>query len=140
MIRLLTNEDFLEFLPLNLDMYKSIDSTVNAVGATATLTHDIMTKKDFILIGLFDDVSNKLIGFTSGYGMEKNIFYFSGIYVIIKNNDKTKKLIDFSFDYIKQMGYTSWEVDTRNENISSIMEKYGAKKVYTKYHKDLIDG
>jgi len=136
MIRLLTNSDFLDVLPLNLEMHRCINASVNSVGATATLINDIMTKNDCIIIGLFDDVSNKLIGFTSGYGMEKNIFYFSGIYVIIKNNDKTKKLIDFSFDYIKQMGYTSWEVDTRNENISSIMEKYGAKKVYTRYHKD----
>jgi len=134
-VKIIQNENFLDLISLNYEMYKSIDSSINSVGATSTLMH-FLAQPDFIPFGLFDN-NNKLVGFVTGYKFSKNMFHFSGIYVIIKNNRNLKKLINFCFAYIKELGYSTWQVDATNGNISSIMEKYGATKQYTRYVKDL---
>jgi len=134
-IRIIENEDFLDLINLNYEMYKSIDPAINSVGATASLMHLISTKEDFLAIGMFED--NKLIGFVTGYKFSNKTYHFSGIYVIIKNNMNTKKLINFCFSLIKDKGYSAWQVDATNGNISSIMEKYGATIEYTRYCKEL---
>ena len=134
-IRQVQNNEFLQLINLNYEMYKTIDSAINSVGATATLIHEIMSKRDFYAIGLYEDTD--LVGFVTGYQENEKVFYFSGIYVIIKNNEWTKKLIDFSFSFIKDKGYSAWQVDATNGNISSIMEKYGAIAKYTRYYKEI---
>ena len=134
-IKVIENKDFLDLVTLNAEMYKAMDSNINQVGATASLMHIVSTKEDFIAFGLFED--NKLVGFVTGYNFLNKTFHFSGIYVMIKNNRNLKKLIDFCFDYIKNKGYSTWQVDATNGNISSIMEKYGAIKKYTRYYKEL---
>lgn len=128
------NDNFLQLVNLNAIMYQEMDPSINAVGATATLL-EYVKKPDFIALGLYDE--EKLVGFTAGYAMSKKVFYFSGICVIIKNNEWTKQLIDFSFAFIKKMGYSAWQVDATNGNISSIMEKYGATAKYTRYYKEM---
>ena len=133
-LREIGNEDFLQLINLNAKMYEEIDPSINAVGATATLL-EYVKKPGFIALGLYED--KDLVGFTAGYAMSKKDFYFSGICVIIKNNEWTKKLIDYSFAFIKQMGYSAWQVDATNGNISSIMEKYGAVAKYTRYYKEM---
>ncbi len=135
-IKEISNGDFLHLVNLNVKMYEEIDITINAFGATNTLMYGINTKVDFIAIGLYDD--NKLVGFVTGHQQDKKVFYFSGIYVIMKNNEWTKKLIEFCFSLIKDKGYSAWAVDATNSNISSIMEKYDAVAKYTRYYKELI--
>lgn len=134
-IKEILNSDLFDLTVLTADMYKLIDPSVNNFGAMNILVHDINTKPNYFAIGLYDD--DKLVGFTTGYGMSKNVFYFSGIYVIIKNNEWVKKLIDYSFAFIKDKGYSAWQVDATNGNISSIMEKYGATAKYTRYYKEM---
>ena len=135
-IRLIDDDNcFLELATLVTKMYKSIDSNITEYGAVNTLMHSIQ-QEDFICIGLFND-NNALVGCTFGHFFNKKSFYFTGIYVILKNNEWTKKLIDYSFDYIRERGYSSWLVDTTNPNISSIIEKYGATPKYTRYQGEL---
>ncbi len=134
-IKEISNEDFMALACLRAAMYKEMDPSINSFGAVNTLVHEINTKSDFIAIGLFED--NALVGFVNGYAMSKNVFYFSGIYVIIRNNEWIKKLIDHSFTFIKDKGYSAWQVDATNGNISSIMEKYGASVKYTRYYKEM---
>lgn len=135
-IKEIPNGDFLHLAALNAKMYEEIDITINAFGATNTLIHAINTKQDFKAIGLYDD--HVLVGFVTGFNLEKKTFHFSGIYVTMKNNAWTKKLIEFCFALIKDKGYSAWTVDATNGNISSIMEKYGAKAKYTRYCKELL--
>jgi hypothetical protein len=134
-IRIINNEDFLQLVNLTAEMYKSIDITINNVGSTATLVNDVLNKPNFCAIGLYEE--NALQGFVTGYEWSKNVFYFSGIYVTIKNNEWTKKLIEFCFTFVKDKGYSAWQVDATNGNISSIMEKYGATAKYTRYYKEM---
>ncbi len=134
-IRPIINSDLVQLLELAIKMYKVIDPTTNEFGAVNTVMYEINTKEDFTAIGLFDE--NKLIGFMTGYCFSKKQFHFSGIYVIIKNNEWTKQLIEYCLDLIKQKGYSAWSVDTTNGNISSIVEKYGAKELYTRYIKEI---
>jgi len=134
-IKPVSNEYIVQLIDLNVEMYKEIDPSLNAVQAVHLLMNPLTTQPDFLAIGLYDN--DILIGFVTGWASAKNVFYFSGIYVIIKNNEWTKKLIDFSFDFIKERGYTSWECDATNPNISSILEKYGATVKYTRYTKEL---
>lgn len=125
----------MQLVDLTVDMYKEMDVGVNPFQAVNTLIAYINNAKDFTAIGLYDDQT--LVGFVTGYQQNEKTFYFSGIYVIIKNNEWTKKIIDFSFALIEERGYDSWEVDATNDNISSIMEKYGAVPKYTRYRKEL---
>lgn len=134
-VRLVKNEDFMQLAELVCEMYKSIDESINEFQAINTLIHSINSEKAFLAIGLYDDTA--LAGFVLGYEYNEKTFYFSGIYVIIKNNIQVKQLIEFSFDHIAKLGYTSWEVDATNDNICSIMEKYGAKIKYKRYRKDM---
>lgn len=134
-IKEITNDDIRQLIDLYISMLQSIDPKINDFGAINTLVYDIGNKPDYTAIGLYE--GDKLIGFTSGYGKQNKLFHFSGIYVIIKNNVWIKKLIDFSFNLIEEKGYSAWQVNATNGNISSIMEKYGAIPKYTKYHKEI---
>jgi len=138
MIQEITNKDFLSLIALNAEMYFNIDSTIDSFGATNTLMYEINSQKDFIAIGLYEE--DKLIGFVKGYCFAKKLFHFSGIYVKIKNNIRTKELIEYCFKLIENKGYSAWQVDATNSNISSIMEKYGAKAKYTRYIKEIANG
>ena len=122
------------FLELNVLMYKSIDPTINDFGAVNTVVHEINNMEGFVAIGMYDN--DMLVGFMKGYCFSKKLFHFSGIYVIMKNNKDTKQLIEYSLDLVKEKGYSAWSVDTTNSNISSIVEKYGAKVSYTRYIKE----
>lgn len=133
-IKFIPNEDFLELATLCIEMYKAIDSNINAFQAINTLVHMINNEKGFIAIGLYDD--KVLLGFVIGNEFKQSVFYFSGIYVVTKNTEWVRNLIEFSFDKVKELGYTGWEVDATNDNISSIMEKYGASVKYTRYCKE----
>lgn len=125
----------MQLTELVVDMYQSINAGINAFQAVNTLIHTINNKPGFLAIGLYDETA--LAGFVVGYEETKNIFHFSGIYVIIKNNEWSKKIIDFSFAHIKELGYTAWTADATNDNISSILEKYGAEVKYRRYYKEL---
>ena len=134
-IKTIDNDEFIDLCKLNALMYKSIDPNIDLYGATNTLMFNINNKEDFIAIGLYEN--GLLVGFVTGYKISKKVFHFSGICVIIKNNEWTKKLIDYCFAFIKTKGYSAWTVDATNGNISSIMEKYGAVAKYTRYYKDM---
>lgn len=133
-IKDVTNEDMLQFMELNVLMYKSIDPTINDFGAINTVVYEINTKEDFIAVGIYEN--DLLVGFMKGYCFSKKLFHFSGIYVIMKNNKSLKELIEHCLDLVKQKGYSAWSVDTTNSNISSIVEKYGATVSYTRYIKE----
>lgn len=133
-VKLIRNEDFMQLAELCCEMYKAIDPSINEFQAVNTLINQINTEKAFLAVGLYDGTA--LAGLVLGHEYNEKTFYFSGIYVIIKNNASTKQLIEFSFDHIKKLGYTAWEVDATSDNVASIMEKYGAKAKYTRYRKE----
>lgn len=137
-IKLIGNDDFMQLVELNAAMYKSIDSNINDFQATNTLLTLINTGKNFTAIGLYED--NVLMGLVHGFEIVPGEFNFTGLYVTTKNNEWTQKLIEYAFILIEERGYTAWEVEATNKNISSIMEKYGAKIKYTKYRKELKNG
>lgn len=138
-IRKLENSDFLALLPLVVEMYRAIDKNINEVGAVATVLNDMLSQQDYLVLGMFDE--GKLSGFVAGHYFQQNseqkTFYFSAIYVMIKNKIQTKELIEYAFEYIKSKGYSAWLADATNGNISSILEKYGASIKYTRYYKEL---
>ena len=137
-VKLITNEDFMQLAQVNAAMYKSIDDNINEFQATNMLIALINGGHNFTAIGLYDN--NVLMGMVHGYEEKPGEFHFSGLHVAIKNSEWTQKLIEFSFELIEDRGYTAWEVDATNDNIASIMEKYGAKVKYKKYRKELSNG
>lgn len=134
-LRVIIDNEFDQLMNLVFKMYKDINADITPFGAANTLMHDILTREGFLAIGLFND-DNTLVGFSTGYSetnkFEKKLFYFSGIYVIMRNNRNLKKLIDFSFAKIKELGYTNWLVDATNPNILSILKKYSGEELYTR--------
>ncbi len=129
-IRVLTDNDFDKLCELVVHMYKAIDGSITPFGAINSLMY-FVAQDGFLAIGLFKD--DELVGCTFGYKFETKRFLFSGICVKIKNNEGTKKIIDFSFAHIKEKGYTGWQVDATNPNISSIMQKYGGVQKFVRY-------
>lgn len=133
-LKLVDNKDFLQLVDVIANMYTAIDPDINEYQAVNTLVHMINSNKDFLAIGLYDE--KVLVGCVIGYAYSPSIFYFTGIYIGFKSTEWTQKLIEFSFDKIKELGYKGYEVDATNANISSIMEKYGAEVKYTRYRKE----
>jgi hypothetical protein len=130
-IRRLTENDFKQFSALVIDMYKEVDATINEFQALNMLMHEVHGHDDFMAFGWFND--KKLVGMSYGRKFNKKSFYFSGIYVIIRNNEGLKKLIDFSFATIKDSGYTSWLADASNPNIQSILQRYDVAVKFIQY-------
>lgn len=130
------NDGFINLVILNALMYYDIDSSINEFQATNALVHMINTGgESFLAIGAYEE--GELVGFSHGQLISgSSMFEFSGLYLLPTSRLQTKNLIDFSFDYIRNLGYTGWEVDATNPNISSIMEKYGAIKKHTRYTKE----
>jgi hypothetical protein len=135
-IKHINNDDFYQLVELTIDMYAEISKNINAFQAVNTLMHQINNMVNFQAIGLFDDTV--LMGFVTGYEDSPGVFHFSGIHVTHKNSKDLKKLIEHCFALVEERGYTAWEVDATNENIASIMEKYGAQVQYTRYRKDIV--
>ena len=134
MIRYITNNDFLQLATLYAEYSTKLPVTLNPAAATFILTKDMVERQDFRAVGYFE--KDILKGFVIGYAISKKEFYFSSIYVIIKNIE-LKNLIEFCFAEIKEAGYESWEADCTNKGITSILTKYGAKPIYTRYKKVL---
>lgn len=134
-IKSIPNEDLMQFLELNIKMYNDIAPTTNPFGAVNTVVYEINNYEDFKAIGLYD--GEKLMGFVRGYCFSKKLFHFSGIYVIIKNSKHTRELIEYCFKLIADEGYSAWQLDANNGNISSIIEKYGAVLQSTRYRKEI---
>lgn len=138
-VKPITDKDFLQFADLMSEMYASIDSNINQFQSVNTLIEFVRTHVDFIALGLYE--GDVLLGFTCGHGIgQTKMFLFTGIYIVSKSRAETKKLIDASFDFIKDEGYLGWEADATNSNIGSILEKYGAKQKYIRYRKEFSNG
>jgi hypothetical protein len=137
-IRLITDNEFIQLVELNAEMYAGINPDINEYRATEMLMTLIRSTEEFMSIGMFEE--NVLIGFVSGYKFSPTSFLFTGLYVVHKNSDWTKQLIEYCFDLIEAKGYTRWEVDATNENIASIVKKYGAEPKYTRYVKEIANG
>lgn len=73
-VKVIGNEDLLQLLALQVEMFKAIDKDVNEFGAINTLINEINTKEDFIAVGLYKE--DKLVGFMSGYKFAKMCFIF----------------------------------------------------------------
>lgn len=134
-VKLILNDDFVQLLDLNIAMYQAIDPRINAFQATNTLIAFINGGKCFTAFGLYD--GPELLGFVTGCEENNQTFYFTGIYITVKNSDYLQKLIEFCFDWVKTNGYKYWSADATNENIASILEKYNAKVIFTKYRKEI---
>lgn len=134
-IKLIENKDFMQLAELTVDMYASMELNINAFQALNTLITSINNTKGFTAIGLYDGTA--LAGFITGHENGPGIFYFSGIYMVLKNTEKTKDLIEYALNMVKEREFKYWEFDATNPNIASIMEKYGAKPIYTRYRKGI---
>lgn len=131
-VKSIPNEQFMELAVMYADMSTLLSEYVPAAPAMYNLTHDL-TKPSFMALGLYED--NKLIGFVTGYSLSEKSYYFSGIYTSKKTRG-LKLLIEESFKLIKEMNFTRWEADCNNAMIASILKKYGATEMYTRFKKE----
>lgn len=126
--------DFLQLCNLYSIMSRQLSIPQPNSISIHTLTNDLYTRRDFIAMGVYK--KGELKGFTCGYAISSTIFYFSGIY--LKTNKKyLKELIETSFKTIKDKGYSKWEADANNANMSSILAKYKSVPLFTKYQGEL---
>lgn len=131
-IKKVLNPDFMALVALWVEMNEVLSEPIHAPAAVYNLVTDL-PKRDFRCFGLYRD--GVLSGFTAGYALSEKTYYFSGIYA--PNSSKNVAgLIERSFAEIAHLGYTRWEADCNNENIASILKKYGAVPMYTRYKKE----
>lgn len=132
-IKSIPNEQFMELAVLYVEMNKVLSEYIPAAPALYNLTHDLATKPSFNALGLYEN--DELNGFVTGYALSEKTFYFSGIYVKIKNKN-AKMLIEESFKHIDKLGFTRWEADCNSKQIADILTKYGATPMYTRFKKE----
>lgn len=133
--RPITNEEFIKFAMLNALMYQEIAPDINEYQATNTLTALVSSNKNFLGLGAYED--DELVGFSHGINISAKTYEFTGLYMLPTFRKHISGLIEYSFAYIKDLGYIKCEVDSTNPNMSSIMEKYDASVKYTRYTKEL---
>lgn len=136
-VKVIPNEEFTELALLYIELGKVLACPLTSAQSLYTLTHDLANQTDFIALGLYEE--GELNGFITGYAISKKTFYFSGLYVKIKNKNATL-LINESLRYIEDMGYSGWEADSNQEQMSSILIKYGAKQLYVRFKKGADNG
>lgn len=137
-IRPIPNDDFMQLAQLTVEMYSEMSDQVNPFQAVNMLMATINNGPNFTAIGLYD--SEVLMGFVTGYEPSKGLFQFTGIHLVVKSTEWTKKLIEHCFALVEANGYKFWEADATGDNMASILEKYGAVEVYTRYRKEISNG
>ena len=131
MIRVITDEHFMELLSLYIKMYNYIDPSLRASQVSIILAEE-MRQQGFIVFGLFTD-EDKLIGFLSGYN-QNGIFFNSGLYS--ESRIKVKELITKAETHLSHLGYLKWATEAKG-HIKSLAPKFGAKIDYIRYIKEI---
>lgn len=130
MIRLLNNDDFKTLVPLYVKMFEEIFPDMSSYHAVESLMESIRFKECVRIIGAERD--GELVGFAVGNQINDDVYYFSALYLAVKNTSLTQELIEYALNIAKNMGYSKWVVDTRNSNIESIMKKYDGQQVFVR--------
>lgn len=134
-LKILTNEDIGDFLILAQKMYKEIGSPLNSYEIITSLLSLARDKNLFTIFGYF--IGDKLEGILFGYGTTANIFYILGLYSTASNNFALTKLLRYSKEKLKQLGFQYFEADTKNDKIAKLLQKYNAKILEVKYRGEL---
>lgn len=130
------DDDLPTFIKMYADMNKVLINS-SYKEAFKQLMYDMSERTDFIANGIFDN-NNTLIGFISGFGINKSTFYISSIYTIEEYRMKGHivTLINDTAGIIKELGYRHLETNLLNSDITGFAGKYGFNPMYTRYRSE----
>lgn len=118
--------EFMNLADLAIQMQKEMPGELSELGTIYTISNILVNQPQHMSLGLYID--KKLKGFVLGYPVTGDTFYFSSIYIKKGYRAKhTKRLIDKSFETIKNLGFSNWIAECYNKNIISILHKYQGK-------------
>ena len=126
-----------DFIPL-LKLYIKYQNLVNPGNPNTTLANGLLSELSYEgsqAIGLYK--YNELRGFIIGKMKSDEIFHFTSIYVEPRYRIYVRKLLDYSEDYIKGLGYSAWVSESHTKEGINLLSKYGAKIEEIKYYKEL---
>jgi len=124
-IRPILKSEFRELLSLWIKYHKIVSKTDDEILVTDYLL-SVLNRKNSIVLGIFKD--KKLIGFTIGYEVSDEVFYWEGIYCEIKYY--VNKLVKFSEDFIKDR-YKFWMSEANTDEGFRLLSKI-AKRITEK--------
>ena len=132
-IKKVDESDFYILQQLHRKMCTAIDSTLTNSKCAYSLIAEL-NYKDSCAMGLYKN--NILVGFTLGYGISEDTYYFSSIYIEPKYRVHVLKLLIVTESSIPAV-YTSWETDSRTIKGVKVLTKFGANAYKVIYKKDL---
>ena len=134
MIRVINDDDYIQFMQQYIDMCLSIELYKNEKISVlaAELAYQIQ-KPGFIAIGEFEGA--KLLGFICGYNENKTTWFQSGL--AHKVPFRVKKLIMTVEQILKDSGYTHWTTEYSKHDNRCLAPKLGAKVQTIKYIKEI---
>ena len=133
-IKQIDDKELPELIELNYQYNQCLVTKHNRFNSTKSLL-DRLATPHALALGLYRD--SKLLGFTIGYGLSKETFYFTDMYIVQKARYYTSKLLIESESFIKSLGYTSWTSESHTKDGMRMFKHYGAKIVEIKYYKDI---
>ena len=134
MIRVINDDDYIQFMQQYIDMCLSIELYKNEKISVlaAELAYQVQ-KPGFIAIGEFE--GTELLGFICGYNENKTTWFQSGL--AHKVHFRVKKLIMTVEQILKDSGYTHWTTEYSKQDNRCLAPKLGAKVQTIKYIKEI---
>jgi hypothetical protein len=112
-----------QFYSLYVKYQEALPTKHSKYGALLILANTLKVSKVF---GLYKD--QKLVGFIIGNPINKENFYFSGIYIEPKHTLKVKQLLNFAESEICKV-YNAWYADSLLDKGKNLLSKFGAKLI-----------
>lgn len=132
-IRQIDDCEFSELIELYYDYNQCLTSKHNKYTSTSLLVNTLR-EPGALALGLYH---NKiLVGFTLGYSISIDNYYFTAMYIVPKFRYYTKKLFESSEDFIRP-DYKGWVSTSSTPEGINMHKKMGIKPVEIKYYKEL---
>lgn len=134
MIRVINDDDYIQFMQQYIDMCLGIELYKNKRISVlaAELAYQIQ-KPGFLAIGEFE--GNELLGFICGYKETNTTWFQSGLKHKVPY--RVRNLIKVVEQILKDTGYTHWTTEYSKQDDRCLAPKLGAKVQTIKYIKEI---
>ena len=134
MIRIITDDDYIQFIQQYVDMILSIDLYKNKkVSVIVAELNEQVKQPGFFAVGDFKDTT--LLGFICGYTESNGVWFQSGLNHSIPY--RVSKLIKVTEQMLKDAKYTHWTTEYSKHDNRCLALKLGAKVQTIKYIKEI---
>lgn len=126
--------DIMKLLNLYIKMHKNIKYNLTKMQIIQECIN-FLNQPGCIPLGLYRN--KELIGFFIGHPLNKEIFFWSSLYVEPKYRFKVKQLLDTGIDIIRQAGFKKWRAESATKEGQNIISRYKGKIIAIHYEAEV---